>query len=302
VTGTPREHVGRFAPSPTGPLHFGSVVAALGSYTAARAAGGRWYVRIDDIDPPRAAPGAIDTILHQLEALGLEWDGSVLFQSRRHALYRQALERLEQRGLTYACTCTRREIHANARHGPLGPVYPGTCRHRPTRPERDSAVRLRMPAGELALDDGVQGRYALDASALGDVVLRRRDGLWAYHLATAVDDVHLGITHVVRGADLLPAALVQSALHALLEEPLPNWSHLPVVQGPDGAKLSKQTGAAAVDAADPVSMLLRAWRFLGQPAPASRPEDPAGFHRFAAARWSPRRVPRGPGVLPSSSE
>lgn len=302
MTGAPREHVGRFAPSPTGPLHFGSIVAALGSHAAARAAGGRWYVRIDDIDPPRAAPGAADTILRQLEALGLEWDGSVLFQSSQHALYARAVERLAQRGHTYACTCTRREIHALARKGPLGPIYPGTCRNGPGHTGRDSAVRLRMPAGELALEDRVQGRYALDASELGDIVLRRRDGLWAYHLATAVDDGHLGITQVVRGADLLPAALVQSALQTLLDEPVPEWTHLPLVQGPDGAKLSKQTGADAVDAADPVSTLLRAWRFLGQPAPPARPETPAQFHRFAVTHWFPERVPRGPGRLTAASE
>lgn len=288
-------YVGRFAPSPTGPLHAGSVIAALGSYLEARRAGGRWLLRIDDIDPPRAQAGAVDRILRQLEAMGFEWDGPVIHQSTRTGHYEDALAGLRARGLLYGCRCSRRQLAASAPQGPLGPVYPGTCRGRDAAGAPDTAVRLRLPAGELALADLGQGRYALDsASRIGDPIVRRRDGLWAYHLATTVDDAALGVTEVVRGADLLPSALVQLALQQVLGLPALQWRHLPVVLGRDGVKLSKQTGAAPVDETDPLPALRAAWSHLGQQPPPERLATVAEFHAFAGTAWRPAAVPAGP--------
>ena len=288
-------YVGRFAPSPTGPLHAGSVIAALGSWLEARRAGGSWLLRIDDIDPPRAAPGAADRILRQLEALGLEWDGPVIHQGGRDGLYAAALADLRERGLIYGCRCSRRGLAKSARRGPLGAVYPGTCRGRHPPDTPDTALRARLPAATLALDDRGQGRYALDTAAeMGDPIVRRRDGLWAYHLATTVDDAALGVTDVVRGADLLPSALVQLALQGLLELPALRWHHLPVLVGADGSKLSKQTGAAPVDAADPLPALCAAWRQLGQAPLPEPPATVAEFHAWARAHWRPETVPAGP--------
>ncbi len=285
-------HVGRFAPSPTGPLHFGSLIAALGSHAAARAAGGRWHLRIDDLDRKRQPPGAVDVILHQLEAHGLTWDGPPLYQSAGAERYAAALERLRAAGSVYPCTCSRREIAATAATGVLGPVYPGWCRRSPNHPRRQAAVRLRLPDTRLALTDAVVGAYAVDSGrAIGDPVLRRRDGLWAYHLATAVDDAALGITDVVRGADLLPASLIQLVLRAQLELPTVRWAHLPIARAASGDKLSKQTGAQPLDSADPLPALLAAWRFLGQAEPAQRPKDVDEFHAWAREHWSLARVP-----------
>ncbi|HET8731592.1 MAG TPA: tRNA glutamyl-Q(34) synthetase GluQRS, partial [Moraxellaceae bacterium] len=191
-------HTGRFAPSPTGPLHFGSLIAAVGSYCAARSAGGRWLVRMEDIDPPRAMSGASELILRQLESYGFEWDGAVLFQSSRSPAYDAALDQLQSQGDLFWCHCSRAEL---ARLG--ASVYPGTCRQR-TSPQTDCAIRLRVPSGVVEFDDAVFGHQAEDVSlTTGDFVLRRRDGLYSYQLAVVVDDAAQGVTHVVRGADLL---------------------------------------------------------------------------------------------------
>lgn len=287
-------HVGRFAPSPTGPLHFGSLVAALGSHAAARAAGGRWRLRIDDLDYHRQAPGAVETILRQLEAFGLEWDGPLVFQSAGDERYGAALARLRERGAIYPCTCSRKELADIAAPGPLGAVYPGCCRAGVRHPARQAAMRLRLPPDALTFTDRVHGQVALDPTRdLGDPVLRRRDGLCSYHLATAVDDAALGVSDVVRGADLLAATLIQVHLqHALALPPL-HWAHLPIARAASGDKLSKQTGARALDpAADPLPQLLAAWRFLGQTEPPARPATVAEFHAWARQHWSVEAVPR----------
>lgn len=289
------QHVGRFAPSPTGPLHAGSVVAALGSYLEARAVGGRWLLRIDDIDPPRQMEGATDRILRQLEALGLEWDGTVVYQSTRLPAYAEAFERLQECERVYRCACSRRQLAKSAPSGPLGRIYPGTCRDRAIDPDTDAAWRLRLPNDTLALDDLTQGRCLLDAPGeLGDPIVVRRDGLWSYHLATTLDDNHLGVTDVVRGADLLPTALVQVSLQDMLGLTPLRWRHLPVVIGTGGDKLSKQTGAAPVDERRPLPPLLAAWRHLGQVEPDEPPATVAEFHAFARARWRPGAIPQGP--------
>lgn len=287
--------IGRFAPSPTGPLHFGSLIAALGSWLSARAAGGRWHLRIDDLDPDRSIAAMTNTIQVQLEAFDLTWDGPVLFQSERTEAYVAALEQLGETGRLYRCTCTRREIGAGGRYGPLGAIYAGTCRNGPTHPEREAALRLRLPDGRHEVADRIQGVWTIDADRIGDVIVRRRNRVTAYHLATTVDDAFLGITDIVRGSDLLPAAVIQNELQRELDLPEPRWAHLPVMMTPDGTdKLSKQTGAPAVDPAhDPVTPLVEAWCFLGQTPPPETPATPAEFLAWALARWDETRIPPG---------
>jgi glutamyl-Q tRNA(Asp) synthetase len=275
-------YVGRFAPSPTGPLHAGSLVAALASWLDARAAGGRWLVRIEDVDGPRCVPGVDELILQQLACCGLVADEPPVWQSARGALYQQALDRLLAAGLAYPCACSRKEIDAvlaargqlHERHGER--VYPGTCRHglngRPAR-----AWRLRadtLDGGDLRIDwlDRRLGPQSQNLTAdVGDFVLKRADGLWAYQLAVVVDDADQGITHVVRGEDLADNTPRQIHLQRLLGLPTPVYLHTPLVLAADGQKLSKQNGAAPVDLANPLAALQAAATALGLPSdlPAS---------------------------------
>lgn len=281
---------GRFAPTPSGPLHFGSLVAALGSHLEARMAGGEWLVRIEDIDPPRVVAGAADDILRTLEAFGFEWDGPVLYQSRRGAAYREAMDALLRQDRVYPCTCSRKRLAALARRGVDGPVYPGTCRAR--RPDHLlAALRLRVPEGRIVFEDGLQGRIACEvAGECGDFVLRRADGVWSYQLAVVTDDAEQGITHVVRGADLLASTPRQILLQRLLGLPTPAYLHLPVVLDPAGDKLSKQTLAEPLDARAPLPTLLAAWAFLGQKSPGGI-DSLAEFWSMARASWDRSRMP-----------
>jgi len=272
--------VGRFAPSPTGPLHAGSIVAALASWLDARAHGGRWLLRIEDLDPPREQPGAAATIPESLRRLGLRWDDQPLRQSERGAHYAAALETLVRRGLAYPCGCTRREIAdsqrrmgaAAQRHGEM--PYPGTCRNG-LAPGRDArAWRLRVPEGIVRFEDRWLGPQAQDvAREVGDFVLRRADGLWAYQLAVVVDDAAQGVTDVVRGADLIGSTARQIVLGQALGLPVPRYLHVPVVAGADGEKLSKQNGATAIDAAQPLEVLNAAFGHLGFEQPGARTPD-----------------------------
>ncbi len=285
---------GRFAPSPTGPLHFGSLVAALGSYIDARAHGGEWLVRIEDLDPPREAPGAAADILRTLESLGLRWDGAVLRQSEREDAYRAALAELERKGATYPCACTRREIGDSALAGIDGSlVYPGTCRNGPPSGRATRATRVRVDTAVIEFDDVVQGRTRQQlATDVGDFVLRRADGRFAYQLAVVVDDAAQEITDVVRGADLLDSTPRQILLQRLLGVPTPRYVHLPVATNAAGEKLSKQTLAPPIDRARPGAALLAALGFLGQ-----RPErelvdaSPAELLAAAIARWDRTLIP-----------
>ena len=253
-------HTGRFAPSPTGPLHFGSLAAALASWLEARAAGGRWLVRIEDLDPPREQPGAADEILRTLERLGLYWDGEVVFQSRRKALYQESLSDLRE--FTYGCGCSRREI-ADSSLGLAADgaqIYPGTCRDGlpPSRQPRSLRVKV---AGSIDFVDRVQGAQSQNLETeVGDFVLRRADGQFAYQLAVVVDDAAQGVSDVVRGADLLGSTARQVFLQRLLGLPTPRYLHIPAAVNAAGEKLSKQTGALPVSESD----FPRALRFLGQ--------------------------------------
>lgn len=287
---------GRFAPSPTGALHFGSLIAAVGSFAEARhpaaCTRGTWQVRIDDLDRAREVPGAARAILHTLEAFGLHWDGAVCYQSHRTAAYADALADLRARGLTYPCGCSRREIAARGQIGPEGPIYPGTCRHGLAPGRQRRSERLRVAPISIRIDDAVQGTLTQHLpSAVGDFVLRRADGLYAYQLAVVVDDAAQGIDHVVRGADLLASTPRQVYLQQLLGLPQPRYAHLPVVLDPSGRKLSKSLAAVPVDPADPVPALLRAWAFLDQPLLPQPPANVAEFWTLALPRWSLAVVP-----------
>ncbi|MBH9578620.1 tRNA glutamyl-Q(34) synthetase GluQRS [Inhella proteolytica] len=288
-------YVGRFAPSPTGPLHAGSVLAALGSWLDARAHQGRWQVRIEDVDRPRCPPGTDKLILAQLDALGLRPDAPPSWQSQREALYEQALQRLIAAGLAYPCACTRKELAAaqsqRERHGEL--VYPGTCRPENGglrgRPAR--AWRFRVPAGVVHWQDRRLGPQQQDvAQAVGDFVLKRADGLWAYQLAVVVDDAEQGISDVVRGEDLADNTPRQILLQKALGLPTPRHLHLPLVLAADGQKLSKQNGAAAFDSSEPLQALQAAAAGLslqGLPPSATLPDWLHAATRAWAATIAP---------------
>lgn len=280
---------GRFAPSPSGPLHFGSLVAAVASWLDARAAGGEWLLRIEDVDTPRTVPGAADQIQRALESMGLTWDGEVAWQSRRTERYAAALERLANLGLVYRCRCSRRELADSALAGVEGAVYPGTCRVLALPVSADGADRIRTDATEIAFVDRVQGRMAQRLEAdVGDFVLRRRDGLLAYQLAVVVDDAEQGITDIVRGADLLLSTPRQIHLQRLLGYPTPRYLHVPVATR-HGQKLSKQNRAPPVDPQRPLPALRDALDFLGQAIPGA--DTAEALLKAAAAAWTPAKIP-----------
>jgi glutamyl-Q tRNA(Asp) synthetase len=283
---------GRFAPSPTGPLHFGSVIAALGSYLHARAQGGEWLVRMEDLDPPREQPGAADDILATLEALGLGWDGTVVYQSTRHGLYRDAIDTLRHRRQVYTCTCSRRDVAEAALPGLEGPRYPGTCRGAGNR--GGGAIRVLSHDTPIRFTDRIQGPHAQRIeSEVGDFVLQRRDGLFAYQLAVVVDDAEQGITEVVRGSDLLDSTPRQIYLQQLLDVPAPTYFHLPVAVDGAGNKLSKQTGALPVDTRQAGAVLFAALAFLGQAPPAELQGYPVSeIITWAVSHWQLERIPR----------
>ncbi|MGE5160199.1 MAG: tRNA glutamyl-Q(34) synthetase GluQRS [Betaproteobacteria bacterium] len=285
---------GRFAPSPTGPLHAGSLVAALASWLDARAADGAWIVRIEDLDPPREVAGAAEEILSQLAACGLESDEPVLFQSRRSDAYDAAFRRLVDRGLVYGCACSRRDVDAAiaARPGWPAGVYPGTCSKATVAPAGVRAWRLRVPDATVAFVDRAVGPYAQAlAREVGDFVVRRADGLWAYQLAVVVDDADQRITDVVRGADLLDNTPRQIHLQRVLGLPLPRYLHVPLVVDAQGEKLSKQTLAPAVDRHAPLAALEAAGRHLGLARIGA--DDVAAFLRAATVAWQERHpLPR----------
>lgn len=286
----PGAYRGRFAPSPTGPLHFGSLIAAVASYVDARVQGGEWLVRIEDIDRPREVPGAADEILRTVHAFGLAWDGPVIYQSRRTPAYQSAMEELSRLGLTYVCGCSRAEVARLGRPGIEGPVYPGTCRDALPAGRRARSVRFRCAAGVVRFSDRIQSAQQQSvADAIGDFVLRRADGIHAYQLAVIVDDAEQGVTDVVRGADLLLSTPRQILLQRALGVATPRYAHVPLVLDGEGRKLSKSLDAAPVDPADPLPALARAWALLGQPA--GRTPSVAAFWRHAISSWCIERVP-----------
>ena len=286
-------YCGRFAPSPTGPLHFGSLVAAVGSYLEARSRGGRWLLRIEDLDPPRERPGAADRILTDLERFGFRWDGPVLRQSARAPAYAAALDRLAGLGLTMACSCSRSELAA------LRPAERDTAtedlRHPPAciRPATRgaAATRFRCAQRVVEFNDRCQGQVSDNvASSVGPFVLRRRDGQYSYQLAVTVDDAEQGVTDVVRGADLLHSTCRQLLLQEALDLPQPGYLHLPLAVDTDGNKLSKSGDAPGLDGAEPSEQLIAALRFLRQAPPVGlQRAQPAEIWSWALGCWRPER-------------
>jgi len=289
----PMPPVGRFAPSPSGPLHFGSLVAAVASYAEARHRGGRWLLRIEDLDPPRTVPGAADDILRTLESHALLWDGPVVYQSRRTPAYRAALDRLSQQGDTYGCTCSRKQIAAVARHGSSGYVYPGTCRGKPQPEPEPSAIRVRVSPIPVGFIDQIHGHMQQNLETeVGDFVVLRADGIFAYQLAVVVDDADADVSQVVRGMDLFDSTPRQVYLQRLLGLNTPNYVHVPLAVNRHGSKLSKMTQAPAVDLLRPSTGLLAALRFLGQDPPtALSGEPPEAVLAWAVGHWALERVP-----------
>jgi glutamyl-Q tRNA(Asp) synthetase len=283
-------YVGRFAPSPTGALHFGSLVAALASWLDARRAGGQWLVRMEDLDRPRVVAGAADTILRQLEAFGLEWDGPVVYQSARLDLYQAAIRKIETH--SYPCACTRKELEDSALAIDGSRIYPGTCRAGLAPGKAARALRLRTDAVPIRFVDRVRGEISQSLETeVGDFVVRRADGLIAYQLAVVVDDEAQGVTDVVRGADLLDSTPRQIYLQRLLGFASPRYLHLPVAVNAAGEKLAKQTKAADARAQD----LPRALRFLGIPAPDGLPSRELPL--WAVEHWDPARLPLAKAVV-----
>lgn len=281
------DYIGRFAPSPSGPLHFGSLIAALASYLDARAHHGQWLLRMEDLDPGREPPQAAGQILEALEAFGLHWDGQVLYQSSRLPAYRDALHRLQQEGLIYACDCTRQQIQG------LGGVYDNRCRDRKDVPQ-ECALRVKVADRSIHFEDEIQGATQQQLlRECGDFVLLRKDGLFAYQLAVVVDDAFQNISSIVRGSDLLDSTPRQIYLQQCLGFETPQYAHFPVAVNEDEQKLSKQHFAAPLDYKTPLPALLRALKFLGQPVSKELAEgDIASVLQWAIAHWDIQAVPK----------
>ena len=288
---TSSSYIGRFAPTPSGHLHFGSLVAALASYLDARAVGGRWLVRMEDLDPPREEPGAQAAILKALESYGFEWDGDMVRQSERHAAYAEVLNRLFNQGLAYACTCSRKQLE------PYHGIYPGLCRNLGHAREH-AAIRLRVPELEYRFTDRVQGEYHQHLGRdVGDFVIQRRDGLYAYQLAVVLDDAWQGVTDIVRGSDLLDSTPRQLYLQELLGLSQPRYLHVPLITQPDGHKLGKSYRSPPLTEDQAPPLLLRALRALGQKPPSELAgASVAEIMRWGIAHWDASLIPRTPSL------
>jgi glutamyl-Q tRNA(Asp) synthetase len=276
-------YVGRFAPSPTGDLHLGSLLAAVGSYLDARHHGGQWLLRIEDLDTPRVVPGSATRILRTLEGFGLHWDGDVIYQSQRNEAYVAALEQLQNAARTFECSCSRREMAGNEDAG-----YPGTCRAGPTRSGAPTATRFRVPPGPVVFfDDAVQGPCRFNTPELGDIVIRRKDGIIAYQLAVIVDDALQHVTNVVRGADLLLSTAWQILLQQALGLATPGYAHLPLVVEQTREKLSKSRRSVPVEPTLAGPCLTTVLRMLNHPPPPELENDaPERQLAWAARNWS----------------
>ena len=282
-------YIGRFAPTPSGYLHFGSLVAALASYLDARAVNGRWLLRMEDLDPPREVPGAQSAILKTLESYGLQWDGELVRQSSRHAEYAALVDTLLERGLAYACVCSRKQLE-----GYQG-IYPGFCREA-GHPRANAAIRLRVPEQSYCFTDRVQGPYSQHLGReVGDFVIQRRDGFYAYQLGVVIDDAWQGVTDIVRGADLLDSTPRQLYLQQLLGLAQPRYLHVPLIIQPDGHKLGKSYRSPPLPADQATPLLIRALRTLGQPVPdGASYGQPQELLHWASQHWDAERIPRTP--------
>ncbi len=301
------QYRGRFAPSPTGPLHFGSLVAAVGSYLQAKSQHGIWLVRIEDLDPPREIPGATTSILTALETYGFQWDEEVSYQSTRNSIYANAVEQLTSAKHTYPCTCSRKDIqevlqneqpneqsNITKKESRSDLIYPRTCRSTPTTTNKAHAIRIKTDNLLISFEDSIQGDYGQRLETeIGDFIIRRSDGLYAYQLAVVVDDADQHITEVVRGTDLLDNTPRQLFLQQLLKLATPDYMHLPIAVNQQGDKLSKRTFAEALDLTNPVATLWRALDFLGQQPPDElREADLPSFWSWAIQNWNVEKISR----------
>lgn len=279
-------YIGRFAPTPSGYLHFGSLVAALASYLDARQQQGQWLIRMEDLDQPRSIAGASEHIINTLACYGMHSDGDILYQHRRLGLYAAQIDQWLAQGQAYYCDCSRRQL------AEFGGVYPGTCRHRQLPPAEDHAVRLIVPEQPITTMDRLQPPFTQDlTTTLGDFIIRRRDGIYAYQLAVVLDDIAQGITDVVRGADLLDSTPRQQWIYQLLGQPLPRYLHIPLLLRADGEKLSKRLGSTPLDPTRAPAELFRALQALAQQPPASlRSASVEKQLEWAIAHWQPERL------------
>jgi glutamyl-Q tRNA(Asp) synthetase len=294
---------GRFAPSPSGPLHFGSLVAALASYCEVKSRQGRWLLRIEDVDTGRVVAGAGEQILRDLEAFGFEWDATVIYQGEQFEQYQRYLDKLLGQGDCYACECSRRSLRQlGVASGPLGQIYPGLCRAKQL-PVADHSLRLNTEnAQSVCFIDRVYGEIALNLPvSVGDFVLKRRDNIFAYHLAVVVDDELQGINQVVRGADLLENTCLHIYLQQRLSFATPEYMHIPLVNNVQGVKLSKQTGASALDHQHASGLLVAALSHLGQaPQQELEQDKPREILQWAVAHWNPASIPVQPAAVAES--
>lgn len=284
---------GRFAPSPTGPLHFGSLIAATGSYLQARHQNGLWQLRVEDIDPPREVEGATKSIIHMLDTYGFEWDGEILYQSQRLELYQEYLELLLKDGLVFPCSCSRKDITERQKQTKSN-VYPGTCRNQKHNPHNQFAYRIYAHQGNVSFNDGIQGQQLFSlANEIGDFVVKRADGFYSYQLAVAIDDAITGITEVVRGSDLLDSTPRQIHVQHSLNLSTPRYMHLPVATNARGQKLSKQTFAQPLNKENSIETLWQVLQVLGQsPDTELKTASLDELWQWAISHWDVEKIPR----------
>ncbi len=291
---TEGKRIGRFAPTPSGPLHSGSLVTAVASYCHSRSIKGQWLLRIEDLDTPRVVKGSADNIIHTLEAFGFEWDGEVIFQSQRFELYDEYLQHLISQGVVYGCNCSRKKLLKEEHQiGPLGSIYPGYCRHKKLAL---NSFKLRLnieTADNIAFTDQLFGPIKLDLQKdSGDFILKRLDGIYAYHLAVIIDDFLQQVTDIVRGADLLESSCLHIHLNQLLGFSNADYLHIPLIKNDVGDKLSKQTGAKSLSIKKASTELLNSLIFLGQDAPAELADyKPADILAYAITHWDVSKIP-----------
>ena len=285
---------GRFAPSPTEPLHFGSIIAAVASYLEARKQKGEWLVRMEDVDELRNLTGAADNILLTLDNYGFEWDGEVLYQTQRKQAYVEALHQLTEQDLIYRCICSRKDLREQAPQGEYGLIYPGTCEHLQNSLHSEHALRVKTHNDRIAFTDSILGLYSQQLkNDIGDFIIRRRDGLFAYQLAVVVDDAFQNITDIVRGYDLLDSTPRQIYLQQCLKYTTPSYTHLPIAINDRGDKLSKQTGAAGISEKADIEMLVNCMNFLGQAMPTElKSSSLKTFWEWALENWDLNKAPR----------
>jgi len=285
---------GRFAPSPTGPLHFGSLIAAVASYLEARKQQGEWLVRMEDVDEIRNQTAAADNILFTLENYGFEWDGDILYQTQRKDAYFDALQQLTEQNLIYRCTCSRKDLIEQAQQGEYGFIYPGTCEHKHHPDKTEHAVRIKTHNKLITFTDAIMGLYEHQLkNDMGDFIIHRRDGFFAYQLAVVVDDAFQNITDIVRGYDLLDSTPRQIHLQQCLHYLTPAYTHLPIAVNQRGDKLSKQTGAAGISEKADIAMLVDCMNFLGQTMPTElKKSSLKTFWQWAFENWNLSKVPR----------